>query len=177
MSLTVFYIMAEIFGEAEEIFFDADEGIEGEVADDGELTEEEKEELEEEAKEASENIDKLKNVVSKLKELDVPQMLRKFTKFIVQQAAIGAIFYGISILLKKLTASGGAGNTDANKKKLAKTKALSTLLKDLTDTSDAIAKWLKENENVRVKMDGIPMPLVDLFIQYTDIISKVSFKI
>ncbi len=176
MSLTVFYIMAE-FDEALGLMGDADEGIDGEVKDDDELTEEEKEELEKEAKEASENIDKLEKVVSKLKELDIPQMLRKFTVFIVEQAAIGAIFYGVSILLKKLT-GGGGGNTEANRKKLAKTKALSTLLKDLTDASNAIVKWLKEKENVRVKVDGgIEVPLVDLFIEYTDKISKVSFKI
>ncbi len=173
--------MAEIFEEAGELLGDADEGIEGEAADADELPEEEREEFEEEAKEASENVDKLKEVTSKLKELDIPQMLKKFAKFIVEQAAIGAIFYGVSMVLKKLTASGGSGNTEANKKKLAQSKALSALIQDLTDTSNTLVKWLKEKQKVTVTLHGefgdIVVPLVDLFTKYTDQIQTVSFNI
>ncbi len=167
--------MAE-FEEAAELLGEADEGVDGEAADADELPEEEREEFEEEAKEASENVEELGGITKKLKDLDIPQLLKKFAVFVVEQAAIGAIFYGISLVLKKLTSSGGGGDSAANKQKLAKTKALSALIQDLTNTSNVLVKWLKEKQDVRVTLDGIQIPLVDLFTKYTDTIQTVSFN-
>ncbi len=87
----------------------------------------------------------------------------------------------MSLVLKKLTASGGSGNTEANKKKLAQSKALSALIQDLTGTSNTLVKWLKDKQNVTVTLHGefgdMEVPLVDLFTKFTDQIQTVSFNI
>ncbi len=131
-------------------------------------------EVEEEVKEAKENVKELSGITKALKELNIPQLLKNFGIFVVKQLTIGAIFYGVTVALKKLTAGGGSDSA-ANKQKLAKTKALSTMIKDLSTSSKTLLDWLKEKQNVVIDVgDGITVPLPDIFTKFTGPIKTVS---
>ena len=88
--------MAE-FEEIEEIIDDAVNGIDDEAAEGDELGEEERHELEEEAAEAAQAGRALVKALNKLGDFTV-----SFLKYVAKEAAVGAVFYGVSVLLKKL---------------------------------------------------------------------------
>lgn len=162
--------MAEI-EEVIEVFEDADEGI-GDEAEGDDVPEDEREEFEEEAESAKEEVGKLGKVVDFFKSIDWPQVLKKFVLFVVEQAAIGAILFGVNLALNKLILN--KKDTAQNKVRKAKVAALSKLLKDLSDESKQLSDWLKKHEKDTVTLDGILIPLPDIFTKYTGSIEQVS---
>ncbi len=170
--------MAEILEEVGEVIEDSSEGIEEEAGETEGLTEEEAEELDAEADAAKENVSKLGEVVESIKSLDVPSILKKFGIFIAKQVAIAAVFYGVSVALKKILAKSGTGGSRpsaAAKDKIAKIKALQALIKDLNDDSHTLLKWLKDNQDAMIDVGGgITVPLPDIYTKYTKPIGDVS---
>lgn len=170
--------MAEIFEELGEIIDEAESGIteEGEEAEEAGISEEELEEVEAEVAEARESVSTLRSVVDTLKSLDIPQVLKDFTIFVGKNAAIGAIFFGVTVLLKKLTAgSGSRTDKQAAQQKLKKTNALSTIIADISKISKTLTEWLKEHQNDEINVgSGITVPLPDIFLKYTKKMEAVS---
>lgn len=159
--------------EALELLDESEEGIEAEA--DGEA--EASEEMASEVKEASESVSKLRRSVDALKELNVPQVLKSFTKFIVKNAAIGAVLFGVNVALHKLYDDKGtckpACKTIQQKQK--KVKAIAELTSDVGNTLTKLTKWAKDNEDVKVEVSkGITVPLPDIISKYTDPMEKVS---
>ncbi|XP_022100804.1 uncharacterized protein LOC110984689 [Acanthaster planci] len=160
--------------EAIEVIEAAEEAIgnEAEAAEEAGLDEEELEEVEKEVAEVKENVSKLGKVAEYLKSLEIPQTLLKFTKFVVKNAAVGAIFYGVTVALTKLSqpsSSGGSssGGSQAAKTKYNKINALSSLIAELTDISQTVTDWLKGHQDDTITLDGISVPLIDIFSKYT----------
>ena len=173
--------MAEIVDDLGGLIDDAEDGVDGELDDaegDDEISEEDKEELKEESKEAKENLDSLDKTQKELKEAEKPTVLKKFATFIGEQIAIATLMFGVNMFLSKLIkggGKGGSGDTAANKRKLAQTKALSALVKDLCDTSKKLITWLTAKENVDVEVGyGIEVPLPDIFTKFMKGIQTVS---
>jgi hypothetical protein len=163
--------------EAVEIIEEAEEAIgnEAEAAEEAGLDEEELEEVEREVAEVQENVSKLGKVVEYLKSLEIPQTLLKFTKFVVKNAAIGAIFYGVTVALTKLSqpsSSGSSGSSQAAKTKYNKINALSNLIQAITDISQTVTDWLKEHQDDTITLDGITVPLIDIFTKDTTAMGK-----
>ncbi|XP_064652194.1 uncharacterized protein LOC135502923 isoform X2 [Lineus longissimus] len=156
--------MAE-FEEVFEVFEEAESGI----AEEGEAMEgldaEEMEELQEEANVARQNVSTLRSVVDYIKDLNIPGALKAFTKFVVKNAAVGAIFYGVTVLLSKLAKQ--SKGSKAAQAKYEKTYALSTLIDDMTKTSQKAVDWMKAHENDTIDLEGISIPLIDIFTKYT----------
>ena len=91
--------------------------------------------------------------------------------FVTKNAAIGVIFYGVTIALKKIlgsSESGSSSSADAEQK-LAKTQAISTLITDESTISQTLIDWLKEHEDDTITIDGI-VPLT----KYTKEMASVS---
>ena len=165
--------------EAVEIIEEAEEAIgnEAEAAEEAGLDEEELEEVEREVAEVQENVSKLGKVVEYLKSLEIPQTLLKFTKFVVKNAAIGAIFYGVTVALTKLSqpsSSGSSGSSQAAKTKYNKINALSNLVQDLTDISKTVTDWLTEHKGDTITLGGTTVPLIDIFTDDTTAMESVS---
>ncbi len=57
---------------------------------------------------------------------------------------------------------------------MAKIKALSALLSDINTTSKSLTEWLKAHQSDSITLDGISMPLIDIFTKYTTEMQKVS---
>jgi len=169
-----FEAIAEFSEEAEAGFDDA-AAEDAEGAED--LDPEEEEELEEEVDEAKESSSKLQKVINSLKEIDVVAVLKKFGIFVAQQATIGVVFYGVGLALNKImkqmkTDSGGQKDLS---QKLKKTKALSTLITDISTISNTLTDWLKAHKSDTITIDGdITVPLTDIFIKYTTRMEAVS---
>ena len=170
--------MAE-FAEAGAIIDDAGEGIGGETENgaEDELSEEDQEELEEEVTEAKENVSKLSKVVKSIRELDIPAVLKKFSMFVIQQAAIGAVLFGVNIALKKIFSSSSGTEKQQAAEKLKKINSLSTLIADLNKISNELLKWLKAQKSTTVVIDGIQLPLPEIFTTYTKSIESVSLSV
>ena len=161
------------FEEADEIISEVEESME-ETEESDEILEEEKEELEREVEETKESTSKLKETVDSLKELgDNPVVA--FGKFIVKIAAIGAIFYGVTVGLKKLTAViEGGGDAPAKKQKASKIKSISQFITSASELSKEVSKWLAAHKNDMVKLEGIDVPVDAIFVKYTGHLEDVS---
>ena len=158
--------------EIADIIEEAGQGIEDEAADTEGLSEEEISELQEEAAEAREATNQLGNVVEGLKKLG--NLAWSFTKFAMQQAAIGSIFYGVTIALKKLTGRSSGADADAAKQKYDKVKAVSVFITTTSDLSKEVSDWLEEHKDEEIILDGIKVPLISMFVQFTDPLEDVS---
>ena len=162
--------------ELEEIGEFAEE-VEGCLEETGEgLDAEEEEKLEDEVEESKENAGKMKKVIESLKKIDTVAVLRKFTVFVAEQAAIAVVFYGVNVVLKKMFEEGKkrGGDNKANQQKLAKTKALSALISDVSNTSKTLTEWLKDHQSDTITIgDDIIVPLTDIFFKYTKEMAKV----
>lgn len=124
--------------------------------------------LQEEIAEAQENVSKLGKLVDSLKSLEIPQILKSFTKFIAKNAAMGCIFFGVNVLLKKLVGQSTGAQALERQKKQKKIKAFSQVISDITNDSHIVAKWAKDKEKVQVDVgDGIIVPLPDLLSKFT----------
>ena len=157
-----------------------------ELGEEGSSTEdmdpEEKEEFKEDVEESKENVSSLKKALNSLKDIDVKAGLKAFVKFVGEQIAIAAVFYGVNLALNKLikggdkSSSGGSGgDTEANKQKLKKCKALTTLNKDIATIANAFTHWMTEHQKDRVTIaEGIEVPLTDVFFKYKDKLEDVS---
>lgn len=149
---------------------ESEEGIEAEA---GEA--EEDEELAEEVKEATESVSALRKSIDYLKELGLPEAVKDFAGFVIKNAAIAAVFFGASVLLKKLFGSSSGGEKRKIGQKQKKVKAVAQLIKDINDVFNKLAKWTKENENLTIDVgDGITVPFPDLLSKYTRPMGKVS---
>ena len=175
--------MAEL-EEIAEFSEEAESGFEDAAAEDAEDAEDldpaEKEELDNEVDEAKESASKMQKVVNSLKEIDVVAVLKKFTIFVAEQAAVAVVFYGVNVALTKILQNtkkeaGGEASKDA-KQKLAKTKALSALITVISTISQNLTDWLKAHQSDTITIDGdITIPLTDIFIKYTTKMQTVRF--
>lgn len=166
--------MAEVIEEIGEFAEEAEEGFD-EAAEAEDLSPEEEEEIQEELKEAKVSAGRMQKVIDSLKSIDVPQVLKSFTKFIAKQAAIAVVFSGVNIILRKLIEQGKvSGQSKENQQKLAKTKALSALFDDISTTSNTLTDWLKDHQKDTITLDGIQIPLTDVFYKYTEKMETVS---
>lgn len=158
-----------------ELIDEVDGGIEEEGEEAGEEESgEEKEEIEEEVKEARESVGTLRKVVGELKELLTGATLKKLVWFVVKNVAIGAILYGVTVVLKKMGAAKGTGSHKAQKQH-QKISALSGIVKDLSKISTVLVKWLKSKEGTSVDVgSGIEVPLPDVFYKFTKKMNDVS---
>jgi hypothetical protein len=126
--------------------------------------------VKEEVAEVRDNVSKLGQMVEYLKSLEIPQTLRKFTTFVVKNAAIGAITYGVNAALKRLSqpsSSSSSGDSQAAKTKYNKINALSNLVQDLTDISKTVTDWLTEHKGDTITLGGTTVPLIDIFTDDT----------
>ncbi len=177
--------MAEI-EEVAEFSEEAEAGFEDAAAEDAEdaedLDPEEKEELENEVDESKESAGKMQKVIDSVKELDVVQVLKKFTVFVAKQAAIAVVFFGVNVALSKMyqqsqpQGRGGGGESQGKgKQKLKKTKALSSLISGISTAAKTLTDWLKSHQSDTITVGmGISVPLTDIFMQYTVKIEQVS---
>ena len=167
--------MAE-FEEIAEVLDEAEDGIAEEAEEAEDLDPEEKEELEKDVAEAKESVSRLRQVVDAMKEISVTQVLKSFSVFVAKNAAIGAVFYGVTVALKKIfgsSESGSSASADAEQK-LAKTQAISTLITDESTISQTLSDWLKEHEDETITVSDIEVPLTDIFYKYTKEMASVS---
>ncbi|XP_022100788.1 uncharacterized protein LOC110984681 [Acanthaster planci] len=159
--------------EVIDVITDAEEAIDDEAAsaEDAGLDEEELENVEKEVAEVKESVSALGKVADYLKNLDVPLTLQKFTQFVIKNAAVGAILYGVNVALTKLKAklSSGSSSTasQAAKAQYNKINALSSLINELTQTSQTVTTWLQSHQNDTINLDGFTVPLIDIFTKYT----------
>lgn len=158
--------------EIADIIDEASQGIEDEAADTEGLSEEEVTELQEEAAAAQEATTQLGNVVEGLKKLG--DLTLAFTKFVMQNAAIGAIFYGVTIALKKLTARSSGADAAAAQQKYEKIKAISGFITSSSDMSHEVSDWLHDHKDEYITLDGIDVPLISIFVKYTGPLEDVS---
>ena len=159
--------MAELFEDALEVIEESEDGIEAETEG---LEGEELEEVEEEAAEASSASKTLGNVVEGLK--SVGDLTMSFVKFVVKNAAIGAVLYGVTVVLKKLTAK-DPSNKGAQQK-YNKVKKISEFITSETKKSKEVSDWLKVHQNEMITLGGIQVPLIAIFVKYTKPLEDVS---
>ena len=162
---------------AEEVFADAEEGIEAEGAEAEEegLSEKELEKMKADVAEVKDSVSAMKKDLQDLKALQKPPILKRFVKFVAENVAIGAILFGTNVVLNKLFAKSTGSEKAEQKQKVDKINALSKLIKDLSDVSKTLTHWLTAHEKDTVTLDGIPIPLPDIFTKYTGKIESVSF--
>ena len=158
--------------EIADIIEEAGQGIEDEAAETEGLSEEEISELQDEAAEAREATNKLGKVVDFLKTLKNPAL--NFIKFTMQQAAIGAVFYGVGIALKKTTARSSGAEAEAAKQKYEKVKAVSVFITATSDLSKEVSDWLEEHQHEYIELDDTKVLLISMFVQFTDPLEDVS---
>ncbi len=158
--------MAE-FEEIAEIIEEAGEGIEDEAADAEGIEGDDLVELEVEAAEAAEASATLGRVVEGLKALG--DLTLSLVKFVGKTAAVGAIFYGVTVALKKLTAR--APTDQGAKQKYAKIKKVSQFITSASDLTKKVSDWLKDD---KITLDGIEVPLIAIFVKYTTPLADVS---
>lgn len=160
---------------AEEVFADAEEGIaaEGEEAEEG-LSDEQLEKMKADVAEVKDSVSEMKKDLQDLKSLQKPPILKRFVKFVAENVAIGAILYGTNVVLNKLSAKSTGSEKAGQKQKLDKINALSKLIQDLSNVSKTLTNWLTAHEKDTVTLEGIPIPLPDIFTKYTGKIESVS---
>lgn len=131
-------------------------------------------ELQEEVEAARESVSTLRNVVNEMKELLTGPVLKDIALFVGKNLAIGAILYGVSVVLKKMAETEGSGDPNAQTQ-YQKVSALSELVKAMSEKSSILLKWLQSNQETTVGVgDGITVPLPDLFYQFTVKMNDVS---
>ena len=180
--------MAEVEDIFEDIWQDAKDGIDGENEDvegDEDISEEEKEEFKKDADEAIKDIDELGDVEKKLDKVTETATKKSFVEVVKETILIGIILFGVNLVLGKLvkglgggggSGGGGSGSTEGNKKKLAITKALSALIKDITSTSTSLVNWCTAKEDVFVPVGyGVKVPLPDIISEKMAPIKTVSY--
>lgn len=159
--------IAEVIGEAAE-------GIEGEAADAAGLGKEAAAEVTQEAAEATEATSKLGKVVEYFKGLKWGELAWTFSKFVMKNAAIGAIFYGTTVALKKIFATSPQGARGQSEQKYKKIKAISAFITSSSDLSKTVSDWLNSHKEDMITLDGISVPLISIFVKFTDPLGDVS---
>ena len=161
--------MADI-EEALEIGDDVDAEIQNEVGDE-ELDDAEKEKIEE----VKENVGKLRSALNSLKEFEWGQAVKDFVKFVVKNAAVGAILWGVMIALNKAISKSSGTEKTTNQKKQKKIQALAQLISDVSTYIKDLADWMQAKKDVTVDAgSGIMVPLPDVFTKYTQPMQEVS---
>ncbi len=158
----------------EEMAEDARDDAE-DMENDDELSEELKEKLAKNIKDLNETISSLKDTLGELKTVKEP-FLKKALKFVGTTSAAAVVFSLVGIALHKLIAlaSGGGSSTDKNKAKLAKTTALTKVLKKLGDVVQTLTTWMTDHKDDKIVLSGVTIPMVDYFTTEVDAMSDVS---
>ena len=133
----------------------------------------------EEVEEARNNVGRLRGCMNTLKEINWGQVVKKFVTFVAKNAAAGSIFWGVTVLLNKTTATESSGEEKkAIQKKQKKVTALAQLTSDISNCFKNLAHWMEEKKDVTVDAgDGIMVPLPDVFTKYTKPLEKVSVSV
>lgn len=169
--------MAAFIEETGELIAEVDEGIDAEAAGEAGEAGEAEEAFKAEVAEARENVSMLGKAVDAFKELSLPQVLKSFTVFVGKNAAIGAILFGVNVLLQKLTSKATGGEKPDLKKKQQKVKAVAQLVSDVSKLLQKLSNWAKDKENVTVNVgDDIDVPLPDLLSKFTKPMEKVRVR-
>ena len=133
------------------------------------------EEIAEEVAEASENVGKLRSAINTLKEINWGQVVKTFVKFVAKNVAIGAILWGVTVLLNKALKKSSGGEKKDIQKKQKKVTALAKLTSDISNCFKNLSHWMEEKKDVTIDVgDGITVPLPDVFTKYTKPMEKVS---
>lgn len=133
------------------------------------------EEVAEEVGEARDNVGRLRRYMNTLKEINWGQVVKKFVTFVAKNAAAGAVFWGVTVLLNKAIAKSSGKEKEAIQKKQKKVTALAQLTSDISNCFKNLAHWMEEKKDVTVDAgDGIMVPLPDVFTKYTKPLEKVS---
>jgi Mg2+ and Co2+ transporter CorA len=160
----------------EEIADDAGEDAE-DMGKDDELSEEQKDEMKENIKELNKTISSLKDSLGELKTVKEP-FLKTALKFVGTTSAAAVVFSLVGLGLKKLIAlassGGSSGDTDKDKAKLAKTTALTKVLKKLRDVVKTLTTWMTDHKDDTIDLSGVTIPMVDYFTTEVDAMSDVS---
>lgn len=163
----------EFFEEADEILSFSEESITDAGEEDALLDSES-----DVVAEATEGTSRLSQVLEGLKKLG--NLGLDFTKFVVKITAVGAIFYGVTVAMKKLTAaiSGEAGgDSAATKQKATKIKAMSQFLTSSSELAKEVSEWLAAHKDNTITLDGIDVLIVAIFNKYTKPLENVSARV
>ena len=95
-----------------------------------------------------------------------------FTKFVVKNAAIGAILFGVNVVLQKLTATRPHDQAARQEKK--KIESISQFIKSESQLTKKVNNWLKAHKDDQIKLEGIQMTLISVFVKYTTPLGDVS---
>ncbi len=166
--------MEEAITEAESLLEDGQAGMEDAEAGDN-MSPEEKEEFNQEVQQAREGVSELASEASDFKKFVtdyVAKPAKQFGIFVIQNAAIGAILYGVNVALKAMF---GGGDDDSAKKKLQVTSAITTLIKTETDDCKKLKQWMDDHKDDTITLDGTEVPLESVFFKYMGPISDVSY--
>ena len=159
-----------VIEEALEIADEAEAEIEEDAAEEG-LEEEELEEI----KIAKENVGKLKSALNSLKEIEWGTVVQQVVKFVAKNLAIGAILWAVNSGLNKLISKSSGVEKEAMQKKQKKIKSLSQLITDISTYFKDLTDWMQAKKNIMVDTgSGFPVPLPDVYTQYTQAMQKVS---
>ncbi len=170
---------ADAIEVAEEVMEDGSSGLEDvDLSED--MSPEEAEEFNEEVQEARESVAELQSDASDFKKFAteyVTKPAKQFSVFVIKNAAIGVILYGVNVTLQALAKSGGSGGSgDASaKKKLEVTSAITKLIQTETDDCKKLKQWMDDHKDETVTLDGIEIPLESVFFKYMGPISDVSY--
>ena len=161
--------------EIGEIFEEAEGAIEGETeaAEAEGIEGEEMEEIEAEAAEASKASKVLGEVVKGLNTLG--DLSLPFIKFVMKNAATGAIFFGVTVLLKKIMTKQPSDKKAQHKYK--KIKAISQCIQSATELSKKVSDWLQAHKDEMITLEGISVPLISIFVKFTAPLKDVSLPL
>ncbi|XP_061587586.1 uncharacterized protein LOC133452351 [Cololabis saira] len=150
--------MGEMIEEIEDYVDGADEAA-------GDLTEEEKAELEREVAEAKEAVSELSQTFQSFKEIlhNLKPVLWSITKWLAENIAIAAVFWGVSTGLSRLTKG------ESSKEKKMKRDVISAVIrviKSETDLSQKALTWTKDHQDDTITLEGFPVPLESIMAKY-----------
>ncbi|XP_051813333.1 uncharacterized protein LOC110945682 [Acanthochromis polyacanthus] len=167
--------------EIEEAIEIAEECVEGAEEEAEGMSEEIKEEIEAEVAEARSEVAEFSKVAEALKTLAhlAETYIPKIAKFILKNAAIGAILWGVNVALNKIFIQHPEQRADVEKKRAA-IKALTTVIKTETDLGKKTLEWMKEHQDDQITLEGFEVPLESVIAKYITPISEAvdsAFKI
>lgn len=156
----------EVVPEVGEEIGDAIDGItdEAEGAEE-DMDPEEKEEFEGEVEDATEAVKELSKTAETFTSIMKGSLnvIRSFAGFVLKTVAVGAILYGVNVVMAKLIKVTKSTGPNGNKKIAAVVKAIINLIKTETKLCHAIKDWLLKHKDDTITLDGIEIKLESIF--------------
>ncbi|XP_033898449.2 uncharacterized protein LOC117425562 [Acipenser ruthenus] len=166
--------------EIEDIFEGVEEAIDGADDDIEDLSEEAQEEIKAEVAEARAEVAELSKVSETLKTLlqYVTTSIPKIVGFVVKNLAIGAILWGVNVVLNKLLPD-KQQSKDVQRKR-AVIKALTAIIKNETGLSEKLLKWMTDHKDDMIQLEGFEVPMESIIQKYIGPVSDAveqAFKV